>query len=188
MRNIGLFAGAFDPIHDGHIEVARASVNQLSLDMLYFMVESRPWGDKQPVELKHRQTMLDLSTEADEKLALLSLPDDQFSIDRTLAELEEKFPEDELFFVFGGDVFMHMNPEQWPGLEKLFKHYIVVFERGMITEKEISRHAKSLGIATAIIPSMYPRHSSTDVRLRPHDKAVWVSKQVADYIDNNKLY
>lgn len=188
MKKIGLFAGAFDPIHDGHLEVAREAVNQLGLDSLFFMVEQKPWGSKVPVDHGSRKAMVDLSVSGEERLSRLDTGDERFSIDNTLAELEAKFSDSELYFVFGADVFMNMNTAQWPGLERLFKHYIVVFERSTLTEKEISNHAMELGIAVAIIPSMHPNHSSTDVRLKPRDKSLWVPKQVADYIEQKELY
>ncbi len=152
------------------------------------MAEEVSWSSKSPVGISHRRAMIDLSIADDPKIKQLNLVDKQFNISQTLIRLEKKFPKDELYFIFGSDVFMKMNTKQWPGLDNLFNHYIVVFERGVYTEVEINEHAKSLGIAVAILPSMYPQHSSTDVRLKPHEKSVWVPKKVADYIDKNRLY
>ena len=188
MRRIGLFPGTFDPIHDGHIEVARAALEQLDLDELLFLIEKEPWGDKQPVDLSNREDMVNLAIKDELKMSLAKGIGDHFTISETLPRIDQQFPDDELYFIFGADIFLHMSPEQWPGLEQLFEHYIVVFERGVLTEKKISEHARILGIAIAIIPSTHPQHSSTDVRLEAHNKAVWVPKPIADYIQKQKLY
>jgi nicotinate-nucleotide adenylyltransferase len=188
MKKVGFFAGSFDPIHDGHLDVARSAVNELSLDSLYFMVEEQPWGNKKPISILHRQKMIEIAIKNDNKINQLELHDRQFTIDNTLSELEKKFRGCELYFVFGADVFMQMNPTQWPHLEKLLKHYIVVFERKEISEKDITTHAKQLGYVVAIISTKFKQHSSTDVRLKPHLKAVWLPKDVADYIDIYQLY
>ncbi len=188
MSRIGFFAGSFDPIHDGHIEVAKSAIKELELDSLYLMVEEKPWGTKNPISLIHRQKILDIAIEKYNKISQLQLPDKQFNINKTLIILENKFPNSELYFIFGADVFMLMNNKNWPGLANLLEHYIVVFERKKITEKEITEHAKSLGIVVAIIPSKYNEHSSTDVRLNPANKNIWVPKNVAEYIDINNLY
>jgi nicotinate-nucleotide adenylyltransferase len=188
VKRIGFFAGSFDPIHDGHLEVARSAVNELNLDVLYFLVEERPWGTKNPIDVKHRIKMIELAVADEPNISQLSLRDKQFNISSTLVDLERHFNGSELYFVFGADVFMQMNAVQWPELNKLLQHYIVVFERKEITEKEITLHAKELGIVTAIIPSRYSEHSSTDVRMKPHQKTIWLPLEVAKYIDKNKLY
>ena len=42
MSGIGLFGGAFDPPHNGHLELARRAVEHFSLDRLIVIVISRP--------------------------------------------------------------------------------------------------------------------------------------------------
>ncbi len=188
MNRIGIFAGAFDPIHDGHLGVARSALKFLELEKLYFMVEKSPWTEKRPVGVSHRTKMVELATQALDNIKLFDIDDDRFDINKTLPKLEKKLNGAELYFIFGADVFIRMNKEQWPGLEGLLKHYIVVFERSEITQKEITEHAISLGIVVAVIPSDYPHHNSTDVRLKPHEKSIWVPKKVAKYIADNNLY
>lgn len=188
MNRVGIFAGAFDPIHDGHLEVARSAVTFLELDELHFLVEAQPWTAKQPVSLQHRRAMVDIATQGLENIEQLKLDDTRFNIQTTLPKLESNFPESELYFVFGADVFMQMSREQWPGLEQILKHYVVVFERSDITEKHITEHAKQLGVVVAILPSKHLHHSSSAVRMQPHEKKVWVSQAVADYIHQYQLY
>ena len=188
MRRIGLFAGTFDPVHDGHIEVALSVLDALDLDKVYFLVEEKPWGSKDPVSVEHRRQMVDIATNDNDQISQLVTIGEHFTIDKTLPSLEQIFSEDELYFVFGADVFIHMNPDQWPNLDELLKHYIVVFERGVLSEKRISEHARNLGIAAAIVPSTHPQHSSTDVRLEAHNKAIWVPESVALYIEEHSLY
>lgn len=188
MRKIGIFAGAFDPIHDGHLEAARSVLGNLGLDAVYFMVEPKPWGEKQPIPIAHRRKMVDIAVIDDVRLRQLELPDDQFSLEVTLPRIENKFPDSELYFIFGADVFMKINAEQWPGLERLKKHYIVVLERKDILEPEISTQVRALGVMTAILPSPLPHHSSTDVRIKPDSKHIWVPEGITNYINQNKLY
>lgn len=188
MKRVGFFAGSFDPIHDGHLEVARTAVRELDLNILYFMVEEQPWGNKSPVDVKHRRNMIEIVAKDDSKINQLELSDKQFSIESTLSDLETKFQGSELYFVFGADVFMKMNEVQWPDLNDLLKHYIVVFERNNTTEKEISSHAQKLRIVVAIIPSQFTHYSSTDVRLKPYQNKIWLPKEVANYIKENGLY
>ncbi|MFT4532564.1 MAG: nicotinate-nucleotide adenylyltransferase [Candidatus Saccharimonadales bacterium] len=187
-RRIGIFAGTFDPIHDGHIDIARSAVEHLELEELLILVEESPWGDKSPIDIAHRKEMVELSISSEGKINQLVMDQKRFNIDETLPDLETRFAGCELYFIFGGDIFMHMNEDSWSGLEGLLRHYIVVFERGNVNERDISEHAKSLGIVAAILPNEKLDHSSTDVRLKPHNKAIWIPKSVAGYIDQNSLY
>jgi nicotinate-nucleotide adenylyltransferase len=188
VKRLGFFAGTFDPIHDGHVAVAEFAYEVLELEAVYFMVEPKPWSNKLPVSLKHRIKMVDLALNGKVGLWQLETQDDMFSADQTLNYLEKKFPKHELFFIFGADVFMKMNNKSWNSLDKLLKHYVVVVERKEITERKITNHAKALGIVVAIMPSMYPHHSSSDVRLELENKSMWIPKAVSEYIDQNNLY
>lgn len=188
MKRIGIFAGSFDPIHDGHIAVALSCVDNLELEKLFFMVESEPWGSKSPIDISHRQNMLEVAVNDFPKLDQIKLEDKHFNIESTLPKLENSFPETEMYFVFGADIFMNMNRDTWKNIDKLLKYYIVVIERNKITESEITKHAIELGVVIAIFPSPNPEHSSTDIRMYPHKKEIWVPKSVGQYIDENNLY
>lgn len=185
---IGIFAGTFDPVHDGHLSVAELAIEHLELDRLLFAVEKHPWTDKHPEPIEHREEMLRRATAASKRIDVLKLKNDRFTIEETLTEIEAKFKNSELYFIFGADIFLGMNKKTWPRLQSLLKHYLVVFERNKLTEIDITEHGKELGVVLAILPSEHKHHSSTDVRLRPHKKAVWVPEVVADYIDKHGLY
>jgi len=94
---IGLFGGAFDPPHRGHVEVARRAKEELGLAKLLVLVSARP-GHK------------DVVTPADVRLRLAqaAFPDDDVTLDehaRTI-ELLEAHPEwDDPIFLIGADEF-----------------------------------------------------------------------------------
>ena len=188
LSRIGIFAGTFDPIHDGHTSLITEAVNTLELNSVMVLIEEKPWGSKQPQSLNHRQNMAEIALQSVEKTSLFREVGAHFTIDKTLPKLESEFQDSELYFMFGADVFMRMSHDTWPGLEQLLKHYIVVFERAGITEHAIAEYAKSLGIVVAIISSKYPDHSSTDVRININNRQLWLDKDVAAYIEANALY
>ncbi len=191
MERVGIYAGTFDPIHDGHLELATTAKDLLELSSVQFMVEKKPWGNKQPgASASERETMVEHAIESKEDLAIFSSQYDQFTVELTLPELQANFPSSELYFIMGADTFQNMSKETWPGLEKIITppNYIVVAERGMMTEQQISSHARSLGVAVAIIPNSLPNHASSDVRAQINNKALWLPKKVAAYIDEHGLY
>jgi nicotinate-nucleotide adenylyltransferase len=72
--NIGYFGGTFDPIHRGHLVIARAAAQRFALKQVYFVPSGvPPFKVAQPVtEFEHRYAMVALAI-AGEKAFLPSL-------------------------------------------------------------------------------------------------------------------
>src|SRR6266571_1725026 len=167
--NIALFGGTFDPVHRGHLAVARAAVRQFGLGQLYFVPASVP-PHKQTspaASFYHRFAMLALATAGDKKLlpSLLEAPPDyehgaipittgryptkpgaNYSIDtvRRVKGLLKK--SDRLFFLTGVDSFRKIAT--WREPEALLREceFIVA-----------SRPGFSLAdVANSLPPSMRP--------------------------------
>ena len=132
--NIGLFGGTFDPVHRGHIAVARAAVERCQLHKIYFAVANIPPHKlRQPhTAFMHRFAMMALAT-ANEKTfqpSLLEAPEERrsgkqqaekpnYTID-TIRRLKQTFKKsDRLFFLIGMDAFCEIA--KWHEAEALFK-------------------------------------------------------------------
>src|ERR1700756_4325184 len=76
--NIGLFGGTFDPVHRGHLALARAALGRCKLHRIYFVPANvPPHKQKQPLTgFAHRYAMLALATAAEKAFApsLLEAP------------------------------------------------------------------------------------------------------------------
>jgi nicotinate-nucleotide adenylyltransferase len=94
---IGLFGGAFDPPHRGHVEVARRAKEELGLAKLLVLVAARP-GHKEVV------TPADIRL----RLAQAAFPDDEVVLDdhaRTIETLEAHPEWSDPVFLIGADEF-----------------------------------------------------------------------------------
>jgi nicotinate-nucleotide adenylyltransferase len=92
----GLFGGAFDPPHLGHVEVARAAKQHFDLPLLRILVTEQPG---------HKETYLPV--EARLELARAAFPDDDVRVDpypRTIDLLRGESFDDPLFII-GADEF-----------------------------------------------------------------------------------
>src|SRR5580704_5997850 len=76
--NIGLFGGTFDPIHRGHLALARAAFERFSLSRIYFVpAHLPPHKQRQPLsDYVHRYAMVALATSAEKAFvpSLLEAP------------------------------------------------------------------------------------------------------------------
>jgi len=78
--NIGIFGGRFDPVHRGHISLARAAMEKYSLGKVFFVpVNAPPHKDKLTItDFVHRYAMVCLATVEEKKFvpSLLEGPEE----------------------------------------------------------------------------------------------------------------
>jgi nicotinate-nucleotide adenylyltransferase len=116
---IGIYAGTFNPVHTGHIAFALQAIDAANLAMVYFMPERRP-REKQTIEhFGHRMAMLTRATKPHAKLDTLDLVDVNFSVQRTMPQLQQEFPDSKLVFLMGSDVVPGVP--SWPHAQQLLE-------------------------------------------------------------------
>lgn len=108
MRKIGIMGGTFDPIHSGHLKIAAAAKSEYHLDRVIFLTSGNPphKQDKEILDGKIRHIMVKRAIQGIDGFE----PSD-WEISRreysytltTLLHFKELYPEDELFFIIGGD-------------------------------------------------------------------------------------
>jgi nicotinate-nucleotide adenylyltransferase len=114
---VALFGGTFDPIHRGHIEVARAAADAYQLDRVLFVPAGRPPHKPRPTEAsyEHRYRMVEIACRADGRFVASRLEDPRndsdrhYSIDTIEQMLGELEAGDRLYFVIGADAFAEIN-------------------------------------------------------------------------------
>lgn len=134
--NVGLFGGTFDPVHRGHLALARAALERCKLHRIHFVpANNPPHKQKQPLTpFVHRFAMLALAT-AEEKAfvpSLLEAPEESpmpirkdreakpnYTID-TVRRLKQSLKaNDKLFLLIGMDAFADIA--KWHQAEALFR-------------------------------------------------------------------
>ena len=104
MRRIGIFSGSFDPIHSGHLQVARAALASLSLDQVLFAPIGKPLARVAHASPQDRAEMIRLMVQEEPGLAvsqvdLAMVP--RYSVD-TLTDLHRQQPGAEFTYIVGG--------------------------------------------------------------------------------------
>lgn len=136
--NVALFGGSFDPVHRGHLAVARAAQRRYQLERIYFVPTSlQPLKQSQPAAaFAHRYAMLALATRNEKRFlpSLLEAPDEKtsgrpnYTIDtvrRFRAEWASRpgrgrnERRDRLFFLIGADSFLSIA--HWHKAEELLR-------------------------------------------------------------------
>lgn len=120
MKRIILFGGSFDPVHDGHINMAKKALEQRKADECWFIpTQVSPFKTKS-TEFQHRFKMLEFRCVEDERFRVLDLegklPGPSYTIN-TVLKLREKYPTYHFDFLIGDDQVDSLD--QWKDYEKL---------------------------------------------------------------------
>ena len=120
-----IFGGTFDPIHKGHIHIAKNALSEFSLDKVIFMPTGCSYMKKDVTPSIHRLNMLKLAVDGIEKfeVSLLEVEREGYTYTKDTVEIYKKEnPEDELYFLIGTDTLFMI--EKWYEPEYLFENLI----------------------------------------------------------------
>jgi nicotinate-nucleotide adenylyltransferase len=131
-KRIAIYGGTFDPVHSGHLEIARRVSQVFAIDEFLF-VPARMAPHKQDRSVSpalHRYAMLALATREDPTLCISSFelegPGRQYTVD-TLAHFCLQFGKTaDLFFVMGADSWSEITSwREWRRLLTLTNLIVV---------------------------------------------------------------
>ncbi len=128
-QRIAIYGGTFDPIHDGHWQVAKAIMNSFAMDRLLFVPAFVP-PHKRGQQISspfHRLAMLSVATMSDPKMFVSAVeveaPERPFTV-QTLDRLKADYDDAQLFFVMGADSFRDVAT--WREHQRLLTEYDVI--------------------------------------------------------------
>ena len=188
---IGILGGSFDPIHQGHLTLARESEKQFELDKIFFLPALHPPHKKESVPLtsapdRARMVELAIVGEAHWELCDLELrrPGVSYTVD-TLRELRKIYPPPhKLFFIAGADSFQDLKG--WKDPEEILKlsEWIVAPRPSVKLPDPLPSRFHSLQIPPMAISASEIREKAG----RGEDISQWVPAKVGDYIERMKIY
>lgn len=110
-----VFAGVFDPVHNGHLSAAHAALHYG--DKVLFMPERAPQHKHGTAAYDKRLNMLRLATASNSDFVVVDYPEDHHWVVDTFKWLKNKYPSKKFVWLVGSDVAPLM--EDWPGIEQL---------------------------------------------------------------------
>lgn len=186
----GLFFGSFNPVHNGHLEIAGYLLNQKMVDEIWFVLspqnplkESRELANAQ-----QRMEMLNLAIAAEPRFRAsdveFNMPVPSYTID-TLQLLSDSHPSREFKLIIGSDNLEEFH--LWKDYEKILNTYqVLVYPRASEIKTPFLSYRNVLLTNAPLI-----KISSTYIRqciLKQKDVSHLLPEKVLNYIRENNLY
>ena len=121
MPRIGLFGGTFDPIHNGHLHIARSFADELDLESVILLPAGDPYHKTAPrTAAQHRLAMAEIAAQADSRLAVsdcdIVRQGATYTHD-TVQIFRQHFPAAELWLLIGMDSLLQLHTwHRWQNL------------------------------------------------------------------------
>ena len=113
MNKLGLFGGSFDPIHNGHLHIARAFADELALDSVIFLPAGDPYHkNATSASAAQRLAMVEAAIEGDSRFAASDVDmvrdGATYSVD-TVQIFRQHFAGAELWWLMGMDSLLQLH-------------------------------------------------------------------------------
>ena len=197
MPEVGLMGGSFNPVHCGHVALARAALESGRVERVLFLPTGNPPHKKEGLADKFdRLRMVELAVEHEAGMAVCREEIDRdgviYTVD-TLAALKRKMPDCTLTYLIGADTLRALST--WRRVETVIERckFLVMMREGE-TRGEVIRLAglwTSRGAQIDFLDARKMDISSTQIREyiqknQPFDALV--PGAVAAYIRERGLY
>jgi len=199
---VGLFGGSFDPIHQGHVALALAALDQLTLERVLFLPTARPphKPERELAPALQRYAMVELALLDHPRLWVSPLEMDESRAVYAIETIERpgrEAPDDELVLLVGADSLAELDTwRDWPSL--LERCALGVLPRPgfdwTVVEPTLTEPLRRALAAARIdwIRGVEHPASSTEIRRRlRHGEPIppsWLDERVLSFLKKYRLY
>lgn len=200
MSRIGIMGGTFNPIHQGHLMLAQKAYEQFNLDKVLVIPNKLPAYKEQDelLDSRQRSRMVQLAIDDFPYMEFsdleLTRSGATYTID-TLQELKQKYPNDKLYFILGGDSLMDLH--KWRAYQDILTLAVILCARRNDADIPELEQAKKRLLHTVPTAEIYimdtPMMDISSTEIRDHLQAGdqeprWVPEAVLTFIQEHHLY
>ena len=133
---IGILGGTFDPIHAGHLALARAAKNQFNLSKVLFIpafIPPHKAAERSMTPAPYRYRMVELAIKGESSFEISHVELDRAEISYTvdtLRTLKAKYPSAELYLILGEDACLEFSTWKDPDQIRMLCRIVVAKRPG----------------------------------------------------------
>ena len=196
MIKTGIFGGAFNPPHKGHINLAKEAIEQLKLRKLLIIptfesphkaTKLAPFDERAEM---CRRAFSGISDKCEVEICEIEreLGGISYTIN-TLRALKKRYTDARFFLLIGGDMLFSFT--EWYKYESILKECeVCAAARGGDSFSEMLEYATEVG-HIKVLPTNVVDISSTEIRekiQKGEDASEWITEDVRGYIEEKGLY
>ena len=150
---IGLFFGSFNPIHNGHLNIAREVLKKTEIDSIWMVLSPRSPDKEEVLDKKDRYELMRLALMSETKINISKV---EFNLKTpnytylTLLELSKKHPNYNFIILMGEDNYKNIH--DWRESNYIINNFkILVYPRESTLKNENFLTGKLYDISSSMI-------------------------------------
>lgn len=201
MNKLGLFGGTFDPIHQGHLHIARAFADELQLDTVIFLPAGDPYHKNTlQASAHHRIAMIERAIADDSRFAVSDCDvvrqGATYTFD-TIQIFRQQFPNTQLYWLLGMDSLLQLHTwKRWQTLVQQTHIAVAARPNESLAQAPRELHAwlgqalqnGSLHLLQAPLCPISSSEVRRQLKQQHHVDEHLLPRQVLQYIKQHHLY
>lgn len=196
---IGLLGGSFDPIHNGHLYMAKQALEEYHLDEVWFVPagHSPNKDENKMTPAAHRKAMCELAVQDIPKFHVCDIETEAKERSytyRTIEKLTAQYPMHRFYFIMGADSLDYFD--QWVHPESISASAVIlVISRDHMEETALKNKIQAIkALFPADIRIIHAKKcdvSSHEIReklSKMDDVSMLLPKEILSYIRKQHLY
>ena len=121
---IGLFFGSFNPIHNGHLSIAREVLKKTNIENIWMILSPKSPDKVEVLGKENRYDLMKLALMSEKEINISTIEFDLKTPNytcQTLIEISKNYPNDKFVIIMGEDNYKNLG--QWKNSDYIINNY-----------------------------------------------------------------
>lgn len=178
---IGIYAGSFNPVHNGHIKVVNFLLEKDYVDQVLLLPTPSYWDKQNLAPMQDRINMLKYFE--NEKVKVDTIHNHYEYTYQVFRSLKKDYPNEELYLIIGSDNIEKFH--LWEKVDELLENKIIILKRD---NTKVEEYLKRWNTNSFIYVKDFEPIAASSTNIRKEKDTSNLDERVLQYIKEHKLY